>query len=154
MAPIFESIIIGLLTYVTPSPSTSLKIAAVTTGADYQELRHICIRESTCRSRVRVHVKDSWAAPNMYKKAIKAGWLAPNCPRKGQQVRGILGLATPYNTKWSGLKCLWPPLFDVPIVSAFIGAVKHNEKCWHRVEVVPGQKIREINPRGANGWCR
>ena len=154
MPPVIESIVVGFLVLLTPSPKKSLAIAAQATHADYWELRNICSRESTCRSRVRVHKADRWATGHMYRKSVEVGWLSRNCPREGQEVRGILGLSTSYNTRWLGVRCLWPALFDVPIVSAFAGAFKHNAKCWRRVEIAPGKYIREVNPHGANRWCR
>lgn len=162
MAPIFETIIVSLLTAMTPSPKTSIAIASKATGADYYELRSIVKRESWFQT-VGVHARDAWTSGRMYQSAVRVGWLDPqHCEahrghQEGWGPRGIAGLSASFNLRWLavyGLSCAPPWVLDVPLVSAFAAATKHNAKCWRRVKVGPRKYIREIDPRGANGWCR
>lgn len=149
-----------LLQLLTPTPRASLKYAAWAVGETrterrdlHRELHSIAIRESSLRP-VRGHRNDRPHAPRMWRKAKAAGWVNPRCPESADAVRGILGLSAPYNFRWLGIDCAPAWLFDIPIVSAIAGARKHKAKCWQHVKVGPAHYIREVNPKGANRWCR
>lgn len=150
-------LIVWLLIVLSPTPKDSMKYAAYMAGDTrrerqelYHELRQIGIRESSLRP-VRGHVDDRRSAKKMWRKAKAAGWISRSCPESLDAVHGIAGLSVPYNLRWLGLKCAPAWLFDIPIVSAMVAAKKHKTKCW---KTIPGTKIREINPNGANRWCR
>jgi hypothetical protein len=153
-------ILVYLAILITPGPKASLHIAANVEHADYAELYRIARRESALRT-VGAHTADSWAASTMWGRARDVGWISKDCPSADTAVHGILGLSAPFHFRWLGLRCARPEIFDVPIVSAFAGARKHNARCWtyRRDESVVDPSTgtfrveRVRNPAGAHGWC-
>lgn len=155
------AVFVYILCALTPGPKDSLKLAAKWTGANYFELHHIAVRESSLHP-VGIHPRDAGNSAKVYRNAVAAGWLSPSTCRHhrghkgGWSSRGIGGLMAALNLKWLrrfGLDCAPPWVLDIPIVSALAMAEKHEARCWVRTRVSADKVVREIDPDGAAGWC-
>jgi len=93
---------------------------------------------------VGVHVRDTWAARQMYRRAVAVGWLDPRgCPGHaasastidgpagaGWGERGAWGVSAAYGLRWLGpVGCLLgPAILDVPAFGA-VAAAGHAKHC-------------------------